>query len=318
MKVLITGGAGFQGSHLTQAILKQGDTVTILNTLSEEAQKNVRAITLPADKLSVVWGSITDRQTVEKAVREHDIVFHLAANIHVDESRSDPRAYYETNVLGTYNIFDSCRKLKIPIIYVSSCEVYGYSLAPCTERGPLHPRSPYAASKAGADCLMYSHALTFDHPVLILRPTNVFGRRQRGGKRGAVIPRFVSQAVNSESITLYGDGSQRRDFIYIPDLIDAYIFLLNRFVAGGFGWRYQNEPHIFNIGTGSSVSILDVALQINKFFDNPKPIRYLDRRPGEVPSFEIDSNLLEKEGFLRRRSFSECLIEYLRTWRVCS
>lgn len=309
MRVAVTGGAGFQGSHLVEALLARGDEVTVLNTLSKHSQANVGLFKGAAN---VVWGSITDRQVVSKTLREHDLVFHLAANIHVDESIADPRSYYETNVLGTANVVETCVKDHTPLIHVSSCEVYGYSAEPCTEDTPLRPRSPYAASKAGAECLARAHAITYGSPVLILRPTNVFGTRQRGGVRGAVIPRFASLASRGLPLTLYGDGSQRRDFIGIATLAEAYLFLADSFVADA------DTPPVINIGTASNCTIAHLAERANAFFNNPSPIATLPPRAGEVQSFTVSNGLLRNYGFEVTSSLDDELIEYFRSWRLCS
>lgn len=312
MKIVVTGGAGFQGSHLCQALLSEGHEVTILNTLSQKSLSSVSSFS--SEKLAVVWGSITDNQSVRKVIREHEVCFHLAANIHVDESIHDPTSYYETNVLGTLNVAKACSEFGAKLIYISSCEVYGHSLDVCTEKTPLHPRSPYAASKAGADCLVQAHSITYNLPTLILRPTNVFGVGQKHGKGGAVIPRFTSQAFQGKPITLYGDGTQVRDFIHITNLIDAYLFLLKKFTTG----HYQTSPKIFNIGTNQPCTILSIAHKANEYFHNDAAIKYLPSRPGEVKSFAIGSEKLQSEGFTPKTNLKESLQKYFKTWRVYS
>src|SRR3989338_10615969 len=122
MKILMTGGGGFQGSHLAESLLAQGHKVTILNTYAEETPKNLSVI---ADKINLIWGSITDQETVEKSVRGHDVVFHLAAHINVDESLKDPLGFFQTNIFGTCNMLEAVRKHGSRLILASTCEVYG-------------------------------------------------------------------------------------------------------------------------------------------------------------------------------------------------
>jgi len=213
MKILITGGAGFQGSHLAESLLKKKHQVSILNTYSEIAVKNLSSI---SDKVNVIWGSVTDKETVEKSVRGHDVVFHLAARINVDESLQDPGAFVSVNVLGTYNVLEAVRKNGNRLILASSCEVYGdgHSLKKgekLSERAELKPNSPYAASKAAADRMAYSYFKSFGTDVTIVRPFNIYGERQKNGTFGALIPILVAKAMRGEDLTVFGDGSAERD-----------------------------------------------------------------------------------------------------------
>jgi len=314
MNILITGGAGFQGSNLARALLDRGDRVTILSTLSEQSRRNVERFGL--DDATIVWGSITDPDAVEKTVRDHDLVFHLAANVHVDESIQHPRKYYTTNVLGTYNVVEQCRRQDVPLIHVATCEVYGgCDLCPKTafcdhlidETCPLKPQSPYAASKAAADLLAFSHAVTYGQRVLILRPGNIFGPGQRSGSRGAVVPIFVRAALRGEPITIHGDGSQARDFVYVKDLVRAYLFLADRFLAADL-------PPIVNIGTGEDVSVQQIADKTVELTGSKSPIVHTDDRPGQVSTFRLDSYQLLSLGFRFEWSFRG-LADYIEWYR---
>jgi dTDP-glucose 4,6-dehydratase len=323
MKVLVTGGAGFQGSNLCRALLDRGDCVTILNTLSDRSERNLQAFGLQAAR--IVWGSITDTEAVHKAVRGHGLVFHLAANIHVDESRERPNGYYQTNVLGTLNVAEECRRNRIPLLHVSTCEVYGGCLAcrrcrdgdvrAVTEDCPLTPQSPYAASKAAADRLVYAHSLTYKMPVLILRPGNVFGPGQRHGTRGAVIPIFVQRALTDLPLYIYGDGEQRRDFIYVDDLVASYLHLASNFreQCQEHTWR---GPVVFNLGSGESVSIRELAKSVVRII-NPLGgvIRHREARPGEVADFPLCSVRALQAGVPKPRAFEHGLIDYIAWFR---
>jgi dTDP-glucose 4,6-dehydratase len=317
MNILITGGAGFQGSNLARALLDRGDRVTILSTLSDQSRRNIDRFAL--HDAQIVWGSITDADAVEKTVRDHDLVFHLAANVHVDESIEQPRKYYTTNVLGTYNVVEQCRREQIPLIHVATCEVYGgcdlcdesggvQCRGQITESCPLKPQSPYAASKAGADLLAFSHAVTYDQRVLILRPGNIFGPGQRSGSRGAVIPIFVRAALRGDPITIHGDGRQARDFVYVQDLVRAYLFLAERFVVADL-------PPIVNIGTGEDVSVRHIARRAVELTGSSSPIVHTEDRPGQVTTFRLDSHKLISLGFRFEWSFDRGLADYIEWYR---
>lgn len=314
MRVLVTGGAGFQGSNLCRALLDRGDRVTIYNTWSERSAENLKRFGL--QEATVVWGSITDPNGVDKVVRDHDLVCHLAANIHVDESIDDPQSFTTTNVLGTYNVAESCRKQRVPLLHVSSCEVYGGcpfcpDVSRCqrdhliSEACPLKPQSPYAGSKAGAESLVYAHGITYGMPVLIVRPGNVYGPGQRFGSRGAVIPIFVQKAMRNQQITIYGNGSQGRDFVYVADLIRAYLLLADRFLAG--------EPvgRVVNIGTGRAVNVRQIAATVVEETASASQVVHGPARPGEVSSFRLDSSRLYGLGFRFQFSFDEGVRQYV-------
>jgi len=307
MRVLVTGGLGFQGSHLTRKLLDEGHEATVLNSLSEESLKNSREFLLDA---RIVWGSVTDNELVKKTVREHDFVFHLAANIHVDESILDPLSYIETNVKGTFNVLEACRLEKTPLVHVSSCEVYGGSGVNLTEEFPFRPRSPYAASKASADSLCYAYSVTYDLPIVILRPANVFGPRQRSGNRGALIPRFTSMALDDYPLLIYGSGSQSRSYIYIEDLVRAYIHVFEHF-------HEYVCPQVFNVSGGEDVSVNTVVELLGKCLGKRLEVEHAASRAGEVESFNLDSSKFNSTGFAVVNTFVGGLAKYVE-WRSLS
>ena len=184
MKILITGGSGFQGSHLVESLLNNGHEISVLNTYSETAVSHLPKPVL--NRINLVWGSVTDKELVDKTVRGHEAVFHLAARINVDESLKDPLAFVNVNVLGTFNVLEAVRANGARLILVSSCEVYGdgHNLKEgqmLNERSELMPNSPYAASKAAADRLAYAYFKSFGVDVAIVRPFNIYGERQKSG-----------------------------------------------------------------------------------------------------------------------------------------
>ena len=309
MKILITGGTGFQGSNLSRSLLKDGYDVVILNTHSQKNETNVQRFDLSGAYM--IWGTINDMKTVKDAMFDVDLVIHTAAKIHVDDSIKNPTDYFETNVMGTNNVLEAARRFNKPVIHVSTCEVYGYQDADLTEDSPLMPRSPYAASKAGADRMAYSYYTTYDMNICIVRPFNVFGPGQKDGETGAVIPIWTTELQKGKNINIYGDGSQSREFIYIDDLISAYRILIDKMLFGN-----ELAGEVINIGTGIDVTIKDLAEKmVEKVMCLDKSeIIYSKNRPGEVKRFISNSDKMKSLGWTPKISIDEGLDKYV-DWR---
>lgn len=285
-KILVTGGAGFQGSHIIEHLLAEGHDVTILNTSSERSEKNLSRF---QKSPRVVFGSVTDKEVVEKTVREHDVIMHLAARVNVDESIKYPFAFIETNIHGTYNILEAIRKNggNQRLIYASTSEVYGShpEKESLGEEIELRPHSPYAASKAAADRMCFAYYKTYGLPITIVRPFNIYGERQKDGVGGAMIPIFVKKALNNEPITIFGDGSQTRDYMHVSDLVQGYDIVLKNDALNG---------QVINFGSGKETSIKDIALYIAKKLN--AQIEHKEQRPGEVARFPI-ANITKASSF---------------------
>lgn len=300
MRILVTGGAGFQGSHIVDRLLSDGHQVSVLNTYSGGANDNLAAI---ANKINLIWGSITDREVVNKSVRDNEVIFHLAAYINVDESLAFPGQTIQTNVLGTTNILDAARASQARVIFASSCEVYGDGHREnkfVSESSEMKPNSPYAASKAAADRICYSYYRSFDLDVTIVRPFNVFGERQKAGTFGALIPKLVHQAGKGENLNVFGAGEQERDYCYISDIVEAYMLV--------FG-RSDLKGREINFATGKNTKVIDIAKYIaNKFGVG---IRHLPARPGEVKTFNADISLAKSLGWQAKTSIWEGIDRYI-------
>ena len=298
MRILVTGGAGFQGSHLVEKWVEVGHQVTVLNTFSDRAMRNLSFI---SDRVVIVWGSVTDREIVEKTVRGHDVVAHLAAHINVDESLRNPRMYTDVNLGGTLNVLEAVKDTGARLIYASSCEVYGHAeQSPVAESAELRPHSPYAASKAAADRTCFAYYQSFGLDVVIVRPCNVFGERQKSGRGGAVIPIFASLAAEGRPLTVFGDGSQRREYIHISDLTNAYDLILRSEDLSGT---------TINVGTGETPSVKEIAEFIGD--ETGVSIDYGPARPGEVSRFELDSTFVRNLGFSHQTMFWDGLSRFL-------
>ena len=331
MKILITGGTGFQGSNISKSLLDDNYEVVILNLHSEKNENNVKRFGL--EKAKIMWGTINDIRTVKYAMEDVDLVIHTAAKIHVDDSIQNPSKYFMTNVMGTNNVLEVARQFDIPVMHISTCEVYGFQDDDLLETSPLMPRSPYAASKAGADRMAYSYHTTYDMNVCIIRPFNVFGPGQKDGKCGAVIPIWTTNLMDGKDIKIYGDGTQSREFIYIDDLVSAYKIIIDKMLSGK-----ELAGEVINIGTGVDVKVHHLAeVMVDKIvgpwiepknhdFSYPTPredgdkafeqgeIIYGDARPGEVKRFISNSDKMKSVGWTPKIDLAEGLEKYIN-WR---
>ena len=327
MKVLITGGTGFQGSNLSKSLLDDGHDVVILNLHSEKNETNIKRFGL--DRAEIIWGSINDIYTVKDTMEGVDLVVHTAAKIHVDDSIQHPTSYFKTNVMGTNNVLEVARELDVPVMHISTCEVYGFQDDDLFETSPLMPRSPYAASKAGADRMAYSYYTTYDMNVCIIRPFNVFGPGQKDGKCGAVIPIWTTSLMEGEDIKIYGDGTQSREFIYIDDLVSAYKIIIDKMLNGK-----ELAGEVINIGTGVDVKVNHLAeVMVDKIegpWIEPKnhdfsypigeskfkqgKIVYGESRPGEVKRFISNSDKMKSFGWKPKVDLKDGLEKYIN-WR---
>jgi len=329
MKILITGGTGFQGSNLSRSLLKDGHDVVIFNLHSEKNETNIKRFGL--EKAYKIWGSINDIRIVKDAMIGVDLVIHTAAKVHVDDSIQNPTDYFETNVMGTNNVLETARKFSVPVIHISTCEVYGFQDEDLLETSPLMPRSPYAASKAGADRMAYSYYTTYDMNICIVRPFNVYGPGQKDGKCGAVIPIWTTSLMDGKDIKIYGDGSQSREFIYIDDLVSAYRIIIDKMVSGN-----ELAGEVINVGTGIEVPVNELATKMVKNVKGPwiepknhdfsYPIEdggkkfeqgdivYGAARPGEVKRFISNSDKMKSFGWSPTIGIDEGLQKYVH-WR---
>lgn len=302
MKILVTGGAGFQGSHLSKFLIDEGHDVTVLNTYREEIEPNVAAL---SPKARIVYGSVTDKVLVDKTVRGHDVVFHLAANVNVDQSLKDPLSFLEVNVLGTHNVLEAVRENHARMIYASTCEVYGDGHALkegelLDESAELSPNSPYAASKAAADRWCNAYHKSFGVNVAIVRPFNIYGERQKHGTFGALIPILVFKALRGEPLTVFGDGAATRDYLNIDDLVAAYNIVLHHPELAG---------KAINFASGINTSVKDIAEYIAKKLD--ANIEYGPARPGEVSRFPADISQAHSLGFEPKVGIWEGIDRYI-------
>jgi UDP-glucose 4-epimerase len=256
--MLITGGAGFIGSHLTEALLESGHNVTVIDNLSTGRLGNLEHLTdHPRFRLAI--DTITNEIVMDRLVSECDVIFHMAAAVGVQLIVSDPVRVIETNVLGTHAVLKAANRYRRKVLIASTSEIYGKSnQVPFKEEddrllGPTtKARWSYSTSKAVDEFLGLAYHHQMGLPVVIFRLFNTVGPRQTG-QYGMVIPRFVQQALQGGPVTVYGDGQQTRCFCDVRDTVRAIIGLANCPAAVG---------QVFNIGTTNEISILDLARRV--------------------------------------------------------
>ncbi len=250
-KVLVTGSAGFIGSHLTEKLLELGAEVSSFIKYNSRDDLGFIKSLKNSEKINIIKGDIRELETVRDAVKGHEIVFHLAASISVPYSITNPSEVIETNTMGTLNVLISCRDEGVErVIITSSSEVYGTAIyTPIDECHPLQAQSPYAASKIGGDKIAESFYKCYNLPVTIVRPFNSFGPRQ---STRAVIPAVITQAFNEDKI-LVGSTDTFRDFTFVEDTVNGFI-------------KAAESPdtigEVINLGTGIDISIKDMIEKV--------------------------------------------------------
>jgi len=260
VRALVTGGAGFIGSHLTEALLRDGVEVTVIDDLSTGRTENLAAVA-GASRLQTHWGSILDDEQLPELIDEADVVYHLAAAVGVRLILERPVETIETNVLGTDRVLRCAVKGLKRVVIASTSEVYGKNdNVPLreTDDGVLGPtvksRWSYACAKMLDEFLGLAHFKAHGLPVVIVRYFNTIGPRQTG-QYGMVVPRFVQQALAGEPLTVYGDGEQSRSFTDVDDAVRATIALSRERQALG---------EVFNIGTGREITINGLATRVKE------------------------------------------------------
>ncbi len=298
--LLITGGAGFIGSNFVRYILKQYpnyravvfDKLTYAGNLDNlrDVEKNPR--------YAFVRGDICDAPAVERAVREHriDTIVNFAAETHVDRSIMDADAFIKTDIYGTYVLLEAAKKFGLRYHQVGTDEVYGWvEQGRSGEDDRLLPRSPYAASKAGADLLIYAYVVTHKVAATMTRGANNIGPYQYPEK---VVPLFVTNAIDDKPLPLYGDGKQVRDYQFVLDHCEAIDLVLHRGTIG----------ELYNVGTGQETENIVMARMILKMLGKPESlIQPVADRPGHDRRYALDVTKLRGLGWEPAHNFEEAL-----------
>ena len=280
MDFVITGGAGFIGSHIAEQLVKTGHNVTIIDNLSNGKKENLSKI---IEKVKFVNGDIRDFELLKNTLNNIDGVFHQAALASVQESFSKEQEYFDVNVKGTENILKLAKEFNFKVVYASSSSIYGNpEKIPIEENDQKNPINPYAVTKLDDENLAIKYA-KMGVRVIGLRYFNVFGEKQSSTYAG-VIKKFVKKVRDNQAPTINGDGQQTRDFVYVGDVVNANILAMNSDV----------DHEFFNIGTATTITILELANLIIKSFNlSLKPI-HGPELPGDVKITKADISQVEK------------------------
>jgi len=278
MRYLVTGGAGFIGSHIVRTLLEQGADVRVLDNFSTGKRENLDGLSARFDggRFEVYEGDLRDRSIVQEAVRAVDVVFHEAAFVSVPESMEKPQVCFDVNVAATSGLFDAAREAGVRrVVIASSAAVYGESDAlPLKETTPTQSLSPYAASKRTDEIYAQLYTQAFGLDVVALRYFNVYGPRQRPDSMyAAAVPIFVRRLLDGKPVTIFGDGGQTRDLINVHDVVRANL------VAS----EHPNAPgQVFNVCTGQETRLLDLLEVLYDLFPNvPEPV-FAEARAGDI------------------------------------
>jgi len=294
-KILITGGAGFIGSHFVAALAVAFPNcrLTVLDKMTYAADIAYVAPLMESGQVQLVVGDICDYNLCLKLAQGCDLVVHAAAESHVDRSFHSSMLFTQTNALGTHTIMEACRSAKVPrIIHVSTDEVYGEVLAgECDETGEMNPTNPYSASKAAAEMIVNGYRHSFKLPVIVVRANNVYGIRQFPEK---LIPRCIMSLIDGEKIPLHGDGSNVRHYLAAPDFAAALVLLA---IKGKV-----NE--IYNIGSNEEHRNRDIARliceQFNTSFEDS--VKFVKDRPFNDRRYSISWDKISHLGWKPKHS----------------
>ncbi|MFZ3169375.1 MAG: NAD-dependent epimerase/dehydratase family protein [Candidatus Methanoperedens sp.] len=275
-KVLITGGAGFIGSHLAEALIRKGYDIIIVDDMSRGRSENLKNI---INKIEFIRGNILNFELMEELVKRSDIIFHLAALSRVMPSIENPELCFKSNIEGTEIMARICARSGRKLIFSSSREVYGTAkYIPVDEHHPLNPENPYGTSKIAGEKIIESYSKCYDLKYSILRLANIYGDRDFD----RVIPIFIKNCLNNNDLIVYG-GEQIIDFIYISDVIEAFLKILE-----------TNENIILNVGSGKGTTLIDLAQNIFRISEKKGKIITKEKRKAEVECFIADIGKAQK------------------------
>lgn len=304
MKILITGGSGFIGSHIVEHYQGKAEEIRVLDNLRSGYRKNLDGLTC-----HFIEGSITDRDVVRGAVQDVDLIFHLAALVSVPESMDKPSECVDINVHGLLNVLEAAaaagtRKL----VLASSAAIYGDNPeVPKREAMIPEPKSPYAITKLDGEYYLEMFRREGRLNTTSIRFFNVFGPRQDPkGAYAAAVPIFIEKALRGEPITIFGDGGQTRDFIYVKDIVGALTFAAEN----------DDVTGTFNAGYGGQITINDLAQEIIRITDSSSTIEYLPTRAGDVRHSRADVGKLTDAGWQPGHALPEGLARTIEAFRA--
>jgi dTDP-glucose 4,6-dehydratase len=307
--IMVTGGAGFIGSNFVHYLLEKYPDyrVLVFDKLTYAGNLANLADLAGHPRYHFVRGDICDAEAVRAAIRQYDIdtIVNFAAETHVDRSIMDADAFIRTDIYGTYVLLEAVKEFRLERFHqVSTDEVYGEVLeGSSVETDPLRPRSPYAASKAGAEHLVQAYFVTYGLPVTITRGSNNIGPYQYPEK---VVPLFITNAIDDLPLPLYGDGTQQRDYQYVLDHCEGIDIVLHHGKPG----------EAYNLGTGVETRNIDMARLILRLLGKPESlIQFVKDRPGHDRRYSINCDKIKALGWRSRHTFEEALEKTVR-WYV--
>ena len=301
MKILVTGGAGFIGSHISTLLLDQGHEVLVYDNLSKSSTNSLDSRSL------FIKGELKDQEMLKKSLNGVDAVVHLASFIEVSESVKNPLIFAENNILGSVSLLEAMRIANVKkIIFSSSACVYGTPKdLPVTERAEILPDNPYGASKVAVESFLHTYHKLYGFDVVILRYFNPYGPGEMHKPETHAIPNFVKAALNKEKIPLFWKGEQIRDFIYVKDLAFAHIAPLK---LSGF--------NIFNVGSEKGIKVIDVLDDISDILGYELDFEDLGERPGDISAIYASSKQFkEKTGWSAKVDLKEGLRRTIEWYR---
>jgi UDP-glucose 4-epimerase len=274
-RYLVTGGAGFIGSHLVDQLIERGNEVIILDDLSSGTRDNLNP------KAEFILGDINDRTRVKPLLSRVDGCFHLAARLGIVACKEDWLGTHQVNVVGTINLLDLASEIYqeteklVPMVYASSCAIYGDAKnLPIPEAGAYMPTSSYGADKYTCELQAYVSHHVHHIPAIGLRLFNVYGpRASLGSVDSAVIVTFLDRILNNQPITIFGDGNQTRDFVHVSDVVNTFMYFMN---------HIQHSPQAFNVCTGESISIHALVQLMEEILGKTVEVDHQAPRPGDV------------------------------------
>lgn len=294
-KYVITGGAGFIGSHIAEYLAKEGHQVTILDSLRTGFEHNLNGL-----NVDFIKGDIRDENVVNEVVNGASGVFHLAALVSVPESLLKIRECIEINTIGTINILEAAKNnTGCKVVLSTSAANYGNNpVLPKVETMFPEPMTPYAITKLDGEYYLKMYLDQYQVPTASLRYFNVFGPRQNPASAyAAAVPIFINKALQNEPITIYGDGSQTRDFIYVKDVVKANIL------------ASQKGNETYNVALGHSTSVLELAEKIIKITNSKSQIKFLEERPGDIKHSKANPEKFNQLGFKPEYTIEKALEE---------
>jgi len=304
MKAVVTGGTGFIGSALVRHLYTHDHDIKVLGrrtgVSTNESIKDIMS------DINILDLDLQNYSQLCQQVRDADVIYHLAAESHVAKSIENPEPFIKTNILGTMNILNAAMDMGVKnFVHISSCEVYGetdLNHLQSEDTSPLRPKSPYAASKGGADTLAQSYISTYGYPIVIVRPCNNYGPWQHHEK---VVPRFIRQFLRNANVTVHGEGGQEREWIYVEDCAEA--IYRSTFIT----------PGVYNIGTGSTCNINMLANMLKTCIpDSKSKIIYTTDREGQVKAFQLDGRkFAEATNWKAQTIFNKGIVQTIQWYR---